>query len=93
MGIVGADGSQASLSCQPNTTTPLLYTNIVPYQVTGEWGVAYTPPTPLPQGPAYVGGFSVGVAVAEIQAILYRAASKSHLQQNLPFFFVLSILA
>ncbi len=75
--IFGEDGSDVSLSCQPNATTPLLYTNIVPYTLRGDWGVAYTPPvTPFPSAPAYVGGVAVGVAISEIQAFLYRASSE-----------------
>lgn len=74
--IFDEDGSEVSLSCQPNTTTRLLYTNIVPYTLSGEWSVAYFPPTSLPPSPAYVDGFSVGVATSEIQAVLFRASSE-----------------
>ena len=59
-----------------NTTTELIFTNIVPSELEADWTVSYTGPATPPQ-PAYVDEYEVGVAVSEIRAFDYRAASES----------------
>lgn len=59
-----------------NSTTEPIYTNIVPSELEADWTSSYTGPA-QPQQPAYVDGYEVGVAVSEIRAFNYRAASES----------------
>ena len=59
-----------------NTTTEPIFTNIVPSELEADWTVSYTGPATPPQ-PAYVDSYEVGVAVSEIRAFDYRAASES----------------
>ena len=73
----GSDGRELTASCA-NTTTEPIFTNIVPSELEADWTVSYTGPTTPPQ-PAYVDGYEVGVAVSEIRAFDYRAASESFL--------------
>ena len=59
-----------------NTTTQPIFTNIVPSELEADWTVSYTGPVTPPQ-PAYVDDYEVGVAISEIRAFDYRAASES----------------
>jgi hypothetical protein len=58
-----------------NTTTLPIFTNIVLSELEADWTVSYTGPATPPQ-PAYVDDYEVGVAVSEIRAFDYRAASE-----------------
>ncbi len=74
--ISGSDGSQSSSPCSNSSSPDPIYTNIVPYGLEGDWNAVFLGPSTLPLAPAYVTGFSVGVAVSDIRATLYRASSK-----------------
>lgn len=78
----GSDGSdQLMTECPPDASdTITIYTNIIPYQLTGMWMGYYMGPSSmeLPPIPAYIPkyGYEVGVAVAEMIASTYRAAGE-----------------
>ncbi len=74
--IRGSDGSNFSSLCSNTSSPDPMYTNIVPYELEGVWDAVFLGPSAPRPEPAYFAGFSVGVAVSEIQATLYRAASK-----------------
>ena len=74
MTLRGSDGREVTAECT-NTTTLPIFTNIVPSELEADWTVSYTGPATPPQ-PAYVDGYEVGVAISEIRAFDYRAASE-----------------
>ncbi len=76
--VEGASGDQLSTTCLPSNESSLIFTNISPYRLMGMWEGRYSGPTNPPPNPAYIpsGGYEVGVAVSEMVASLYRAASK-----------------
>jgi len=73
--INGVPGQSASVMCL--NISDLEFVNFLPTQVAATWEAVYLEPNPRPRQPAYVTGFSVGLARLYVEASLYRAASKS----------------
>ena len=86
----GMDGREIFSTCFPPTNTstpPPTFTNVPPSELEANWNSVYPGPSSPPSFPAYVSSFSVGVAISEIRATVYRAASKTdcHEYNVLPF--------
>ena len=73
--INGVSGQSASVMCL--NVSDLEFISFLPTQVAATWEAVYLQPNPAPRRPAYVTGFSVGLAHLYVEANLYRAASKS----------------
>jgi len=72
-------GQQLPTSCRPGNQTSFerIFTNIVPDQILGAWLMAYSATNIMSvSAPPYVEGYDVGVALAELAATVYRAASE-----------------
>ena len=76
--LEGINGSRLHTSCLSVNDTTHVFTNIRPHQLRGMWEGIYIGPSSLPSRPAYIptNGYSVGVAVSEMTASVFRAASE-----------------
>lgn len=73
-----SDGDEMRASCLPSNDTTSIFTNISPHLLQGAWEGLYAGPVNPPAQPAYIptGGYEVGVAISELVASVYRAASE-----------------